>query len=126
MTATKKLTAYGAVVVAALVMGSALLTAAFAAPSVGDVSVTVAGDGDHDHVLKAIDDNRGELTDGIADADGKFTIETPAGERWFGVGDRRNHDPRCRKRGRTGEVRYGADDQRQGHGPLPVQWLLLY
>ena len=41
MTATKKLTAYGAVVVAALVMGFALLTAAFAAPSVGDASLTV-------------------------------------------------------------------------------------
>ena len=49
MTATKKLTAYGAIVVAALVMGFALLTAAFAAPSVGDVSLTVtADDAKHD------------------------------------------------------------------------------
>ena len=60
MTATKKLTAYGAVVVAALAMGFALLTAAFAAPSVGDVSLTVTES--DTQMLKAIDDNRGELT----------------------------------------------------------------
>ena len=74
MTATKKLTAYGAVVVAALAMGFALLTAAFAAPSVGDVSDIVAGDatGDDARELTVIDDNHGQLVT----VEGNFTIVT--------------------------------------------------
>ena len=69
---TKKITAYGSVVVAALVMGFALLTAASAAPSVSDESITITGD--DTQTLTAIDVNQGSL--GGAVAEGTFSIVT--------------------------------------------------
>lgn len=65
------MTAYGAVVVAALVMGFALLTTASAAPSTSDQSITLPDNGGT-ITLKATD-NPGSLTPG---PDGIFTIVT--------------------------------------------------
>jgi hypothetical protein len=69
---TKKIAAYGASVVVALIVGVALMATASAAPSVGDVSVTITGD--TTQTLTALDANRGQLTAALVDGD--FSIVT--------------------------------------------------
>lgn len=67
------MTAYGAVVVAALVMGFALLTAASAAPSTADQSATVTDEAGSKNIVLTATENNGELTLGT---EGTFSIVT--------------------------------------------------